>query len=275
VVKGPDLRRGVSDLDGTGEVVSGIVVMRQGQNALDVIERVKEKIKDLLAPDAIKPLTRLILTNAIYFKSAWAQEFSKDATKDEPFQLGGGQTKNVPLMNQQKRFRYFESEQLQALELPYQQGALGMIVILPRKVDGLSELEKALTQQNVNKWIDGMNSRLVRVFLPRFKIEAQFGLADTLKSMGMTDAFSDTKADFSGIATMEKLFIFDVVHKAFVDVNEEGTEAAAATAVIMGVRSAVVRPEEPVVFRADHPFIFAIRHRDSGAILFLGRLAKP
>lgn len=233
------------------------------------------KIKDLLGPDAIKPLTRLILTNAIYFKSAWQQDFPKGATKDAPFQLGGGQTKTVPLMSQQKRFRYFEDEQVQVLELPYQQGVLNMTVILPKKVDGLADLEKTLTQQNVNKWLDGMNSRLVQVFLPKFKIEAQFKLSETLKAMGMTDAFSDAKADFSGIASVERMYIFDVIHKAFVDVNEEGTEAAAATAVIMGVKSAMPRPEQPVIFRADHPFVFAIRHRESGAILFLGRFVKP
>jgi len=240
-----------------------------------VAKQTKDKIKDLIPQGVLTHLTRLVLTNAIYFKSSWESTFNKSATKEEPFQLGDGQTKNVPLMTQQRRFRYFENDQLQALELPYNGGALSMIVLLPRKVDALTDLEKSLTTESLSKWLDGMNARLVRVYFPKFKMEARFSLPKVLQSMGMIDAFSDTKADFSGIATVDKLYITDVIHKAYIDVNEEGTEAAAATAVVIGVRSAMPRPEEPVVFRADHPFVFAIRHRATGTVLFMGRVVNP
>jgi serpin B len=127
----------------------------------------------------------------------------------------------------------------------------------------------------LSKWLEGAQDRLVRVYLPKFEIESQFSLSKVLKSMGMADAFSETTADFSGIATAQKLYISEVVHKAYVDVNEEGTEAAAATGVVIGVRSARPQPEEPVIFRADHPFVFAIRNRETGAVLFLGRVVDP
>lgn len=239
-----------------------------------VEKQTNEKIKDLIPPRAINPLTRLVLTNAIYFKSNWADQFKKNATKDEPFHVSADQTVNVPMMHQQHRFGYVENEQMQVLELPYTGYGLSMLVLLPKKVDGIADLERNLTAENLGKWESSLRRRPVIVSMPKFKIEAQLGLADTLKSMGMTDAFSPDKADFSGIATVEKLCISDVIHKAYVDVNEEGTEAAAATAVMM-VGAAMPKPEEPVTFTAEHPFLFVIWHRPSQAVLFMGRLVEP
>jgi serpin B len=163
---------------------------------------------------------------------------------------------------------------MQVLNLPYgQSGSLSMLILLPKKTDGLSDLEKTLTSENLEKWSAGLRSRRVNVFLPRFKLTSEFGLQDVLGSMGMALAFSD-KAEFSRMSTQEQLFISAVIHKAFVDVNEEGTEAAAATGIEM--RPTAIRlTEEPVDFRADHPFVFLIRDNRTQSILFLGRLVNP
>jgi serpin B len=176
-------------------------------------------------------------------------------------------------MTQEHTFRYGDSDSLQTLELPYVGDDLSMIVLLPKKVDGLVELETALTVENLEKWMGGLGKTRVRVFLPRFKVSRGFGLNDTLASMGMVDAFDDSKANFSGMDGNENwLYIAAVLHKAFVDVNEEGTEAAAATAAAMAARG--IPPPAPV-FRADRPFVFLIRAGRTGSILFLGRVVNP
>jgi serpin B len=239
-----------------------------------VEKQTNDKIKDLIGPRVLTPLTRLVLTNAIYFKSNWASQFSKVLTKDAPFHLSAGQTADVPLMHREGHYSYAETEQAQVLELPYVGYRLSMVVILPRQVDGLPALEKELTQEKLDGWFKSSASRKVQVTLPRFKFASQFSLADVLKSLGMTDAFSPQAANFSGMASAERLFISAVLHKAYVDVNEEGTEAAAATAIAVA-GMAMPQPEEPVVFKADHPFLFVIRHRGSGAILFMGRVEQP
>ena len=239
-----------------------------------VAEKTRQKIKDLIPPGCITPLTRLVLTNAIYFKSNWAQKFQKRATRDEAFRLAPGRSVRAPMMRQQKRHRYMESSLLQALELPYRFHDLSMVVLLPRKVAGLAAVEKALGAKALAGWLAQLRPVSVEVTLPKFKYTSQFELAPTLKSMGMADAFSG-RADFSGMTTAEKLFISNVIHKAFVAVDEEGTEAAAATAVIMRATGMIRQPERPKVFKADHPFLFLIRHRASGAILFVGRVADP
>ncbi len=149
-----------------------------------------------------------------------------------------------------------------------------MVILLPKQVDGLAQLEKKLTSENLAAWLAGLRSPQVRVYVPRFKVTSQFQLKAALESMGMTLPFASGRADFSGITTQEELFISAVVHKAFVDVNEEGTEAAAATGAVFGVTSAPVS-QEPVIFRADHPFVFLIRDNRSGSLLFLGRLTNP
>jgi serpin B len=233
------------------------------------------KIQDLLAPGVLDASTRLVLTNAIYFKARWEDEFSKSATTDAPFHVAGQKQIKVPMMHQQRQLRYVESNNMQTLELPYAgYEGLSMLIVLPKKIDGLSDLEKALTSENVQKWSSGLKSGLVNAHLPKFQMTSEFSLADVLSSMGMSLAFSD-KADFSGMSTQEPLLISAVIHKAFVDVNEEGTEAAAATAVGIGAAAELPRPEEPVEFRADHPFVFLIRDNRTQAVLFLGRLVNP
>jgi len=236
-----------------------------------VEQQTNDKIKELIKPGILNPLTRLVLVNAIYFKGKWEREFEKRFTKKMPFWLNSKDTVNCPMMRQQGKFLYRENDSLQILELPYLGNELSMIVLLPKKIDGLQKLEHNLNINNLKNWTD-FSSEDVIVYLPKFKMTSEFYLGKTLSLMGMTDAFSYKQADFSGIDGTRELFISEVIHKAFVDVNEEGTEAAAATAVVM---LKAVAPKKPIVFRADHPFIFLIRDNHSGSILFFGRLVEP
>lgn len=258
----------------------GLVDFKQAEGARKTInswieEQTDRRIQDLLAPGVLDASTRLVLTNAIYFKARWEHEFGERATNDAPFHLPGRQEITAPLMHQQHRLRYGESGDVQALELPYaDDGTLSMLILLPKKIDGLSDLEKQLTGESLQKWSAGLKTRLVNVHLPKFKMISEFELGDVLSSMGMPLAFSD-KADFSGMSAEEQLCFSAVIHKAFVDVNEEGTEAAAATALALRSATGRTRPEEPVEFRADHPFVFLIRDNRTDAVLFLGRLVNP
>jgi len=236
-----------------------------------VEERTQGKIKDLIPPGIVTPLTCLVLTNAIYFKGDWTKPFDNKVTKDAPFQITSQQRTDVPMMQQQGDFRYWAGDGLKILELPYGRGDLSMLVLLPAETGGLPDLEARLTSENLCRWLMNVREQPVRVFLPRFKLTSQFRLDDTLKAMGMLLAFG--RADFSGMTGKPDLFISAVIHKAFVDVNEEGTEAAAATAVIM--KRGLAIPRQPAEFRADHPFVFLIRHNRTGSILFLGRLMNP
>ena len=236
-----------------------------------VEEKTKNKIKDLIKPGVLDSLTRLVLTNAIYFKGNWESQFKKSKTEESPFWLVPGKSIKVPMMNQKQNFNYMENDSLQILELPYVGNALSMIALLPKKVDGLAQLESMLSVKNLTTWMGLLREREISVFLPKFKMSSQFSLDKMLASMGMHDAFTG-KADFSGMTGKKDLYISAVIHKAFVDVNEEGTEAAAATAVAMRLLS---MPAPPPVFKADHPFILLIRHNPSESILFLGRVVNP
>ncbi len=238
-----------------------------------VEEKTKEKIKNLIAQGVLNSMTRLVLTNAIYFKGNWASQFEKQRTNDAPFTLAGGEKVDVAMMNQTEEFGYMETEDFQVLELPYVNNELSMIIFLPKQTDGLAEFEKTLTAENLSQWLGGLRNRKVIVSIPKFKMTSQFSLASVLKSLGMTDAFVPNVADFSGINGKRDLFISAVIHKAYVDVNEEGTEAAAATGVVMGATS--IGPRQTPVFRADHPFLFLIRDNLSGSILFIGRMTNP
>jgi len=237
-----------------------------------VERKTKDKIKELIAKGILNGNTRLVLTNAIYFKGKWANQFKKERTQDEPFTLLDGQKIDVPMMRQTEEFRYMEAQDFQALELPYVKDELSMIILLPKKIDGVADFEKKLTSENLSRWLSELHKQKVVASIPRFKMAQQFGLADTLQAMGMADAFSAQLADFSGMDGKRDLFISAVVHKAFVDVNEEGTEAAAATGVGMAMTAA---PQKMPLFRADHPFVFVIRDNKSGSILFIGRVMKP
>ena len=233
--------------------------------------KTKAKIKNLLSEQDINSLTRLVLTNAIYFKGSWQAQFKPQNTIKAPFYLEDGKTASTSLMSQTDKFKYLDANTFEALELPYSGDRLSMLVLLPQKGTELGKLEKMLTLENLRAWRSSMQEMNMRVFLPKFKTESRFLLNEPLITLGMKDAFDERLADFSGIMGKKDLYISKVIHKAFVDVNEEGTEAAAATAVVMATKS---MPME-FVFRADHPFIFAILDKQSGSVLFLGRLMKP
>jgi len=238
-----------------------------------VSDKTREKIKELMQRDFISADTRLILTNAIYFKGQWNKEFEKAATTDEDWHGPKG-TGKVPMMHQRSGYLYYEGSGFQALDIPYKGRQLSMLVVLPRKKDGLASLESQWAGGNTYRQVtDGLDyEEAVFVSLPRFKMEAEFELKPVLCDLGADLAFNDA-ADFSGIGE-EPLKISEVVHKAFVEVNEEGTEAAAATAIVS--RCAAVRPApEPKVFKADHPFLFFIRDRKTNAVLFSGRILDP
>lgn len=248
-------------------------IARENINAW-VEKQTAEKIKNLLKPGVLSHLTRLVLTNAIYFKGNWASEFEKDQTKPRKFSVTPTLSSTVPMMHQTDRFRYKDFGTFQVIELPYAGEDLSMVVFLPKKIDGLSKLEGTLSADNVTKWLkqlSGAGKRRVSVFLPKFKTTSEFDLSKEFISMGMPSAFGN--ADFSGITGKRDFAISNVIHKAYVDVNEEGTEAAAATAVVMVMSAA--RPHPVPVFRADHPFLFVIRDTHSGSILFLGRIINP
>jgi serpin B len=233
------------------------------------------KIKDLILSAAQLSGARLVLTNAVYFKGDWTDPFNKKLTSDEKFYLSPQQTIKAPLMHTKRHFGYASVDGLQVLELPYRDHTLSMIVLLPAKKDGLADVERRLTFANWQLWTNSLTSHEVIVFLPRFKTTAQFELNPMLQSLGMTDAFSIQQADFSGMTGGRDFYISAVLHKAYVDVNEEGTEAAAATGVIMRAMAMRRAPDPPPIFRADHPFVFAIRDNRNGAVLFIGRLADP
>jgi serpin B len=260
-------RAGLEEVDFVGATEQA----RQTINAW-VERQTQDKIKDLLQEGVLSSDTRLVLTNAIYFKGNWASQFPKDRTQDGPFQVTAQEKVTVPFMDKTEKFNYLDGGTFQALELPYVDKDLATVVLLPKKADGVADFEKTLTVHNLNEWLGKLQEHEVVVALPRFKMTSEFSLGDTLAAMGMPLAFSPA-ADFSGMDGMKYLFVSAVVHKAFVDVNEEGTEAAAATAVV-AVGASSGAPMTPV-FRADHPFVFLIRDRRSGSILFLGRVTDP
>jgi serpin B len=235
-----------------------------------VAEQTEGRIEDLIPPGVLDSMTRLVLTNAIYFNAAWAQPFNERATQEEAFHLLDGGQVMVPMMHQIESFGYAEGDGYQVVELPYESHELSMVVLLPDE-GGFEALEGSLDAAQVEAMLDEVSYREVSLAMPRFKYDAQFSLAETLAGMGMPAAFSDG-ADFSGMTGTRELFISAVIHKAFVSVDEEGTEAAAATAVAMKLTAAQT---EPVEVRLDRPFVFLIRDIETGTILFLGRVVDP
>jgi serpin B len=235
-----------------------------------VEKETRDKIKELLPKGIILPDTRLVLTNAIYFKGDWAEKFDRKATVDELFQLADGQKVKTPIMHRNGDYGYFENELIQMLSIAIKGKELSMIFVLPRKKGMLPEVEAKATPDSVRTWLAGIRGSEVNVALPKFEITRQTRLKDTLRDMGMITALTPA-ADFSGMSAKEGLMISDVIHKAYVAVNEEGAEAAAATAVVMKPTAMPVQRN----FRADHPFLFMIRDNRSGSILFIGRMADP
>ena len=240
------------------------------------------KIPDLLPAGTITPLTRLVLTNAVYLKAAWAKPFEKSATSPEPFSLEPGRPVDVPFMHASERLvagRVGEGEEAATVcEIPYEGRRLVMVVVVPDAVDGLDEVVGELDGDWRTKWAAGQGDvrpRRVQLSLPKWTARKPLGLNEALKTLGMTSAFDASAADLSGIDGTRELFVSDVVHEGFVDVSEEGTEAAAATGVMVGVRSMVPPPEDPLVVKADRPFAWAIVDRETGAVLFAGTVADP
>ncbi|KAJ8377544.1 hypothetical protein AAFF_G00256080 [Aldrovandia affinis] len=244
-----------------------------------VEKQTNEKIKDLLAEGVIDTLTRLVLVNAIYFKGNWEKKFQETATKETQFKLNKSESKPVQMMYQKSKFAlaYIPEANCQIVEMPYIGKELSMLIILPSAMEdestGLEKLERELTYENLMEWTrpDMMDVTELKVGLPRFKLEETYDLKDILVSLGMEDAFDQGRSDFSGMSPANELVLSKVVHKSFLEVNEEGTEAAAATAAVMMVRSLRI----PETFIADHPFLFFIRHNPSQSILFYGRFCSP
>jgi serine protease inhibitor len=238
-----------------------------------VHNKTQGKIQNLIRPGMLGTLTRLALVNAIYFQGNWASQFEPSSTKEAPFYVTPKRTVQAPMMTQTQRFRYANLGDLEVLELPYVGDEISMLVLLPKAVDGLQQVEAALSVENLQQWKSELSTgEKVVIFLPKFKMTSLFRLDKTLISMGMVNAFMERKANFAGMdGRPDGLYIGAVLHKAFVDVHEKGTEAAAATAVI-GTRG--ISPLPPI-FRADHPFVILIQEKQTGSILFIGRLADP
>jgi serpin B len=235
-----------------------------------VSEQTEGKIEDLLPPNAVDALTRLVLTNAIYFNASWLHPFEEELTKDSPFHLLDDTQINVPTMEQSESFGYAHGEGYQAVELPYAGMKLSMVILLP-EAGRFQAFASSLDAERLGQILDEVQPRQVHLTLPRFAYDSEFSLSETLPQMGMVIPFTGD-ADFSGMTGDRDLFIDDVIHKAFVAVDEAGTEAAAATAVVMKLTAA---PAKPVVVTVDRPFVFCIRDIPTGTILFLGQVVNP
>jgi len=235
-----------------------------------VSDQTESRIEDLIPQGAIDALTRLVLTNAIYFNAAWKYPFDKKVTANGPFYLLDGAQVMVPMMKQTESFGYTDGEGYQAVELLYDGGELSMVILLP-EAGQFAAFEEGLQAQGVSDIISGLQPTEVALTMPKFEFDSDFSLKDTLAAMGMPIAFSGG-ADFSGMTGNPELFISEVIHKAFVAVDEAGTEAAAATAVIMKLTAV---PESVAAVTIDRPFIFLIRDIETGAILFVGRVLNP
>ena len=235
-----------------------------------VSDQTEKRIENLIPQGVINELTRLVLTNAIYFNAAWLYPFNENSTEDGPFHLLDGTAVIAPMMKQTEMFGYAEGDGYQAVELPYDGNELSMVILLPR-ADQFQAFEGALDAQRVSTILTSLERRSVALTMPGFEFESEFSLKETLAAMGMPIAFS-MGADFSGMTGNYELFIAEVVHKAFVSVDESGTEAAAATAVMMQLTG---MPERPVEVTVDHPFIFLIRDVKTDSILFIGRVVNP
>ncbi len=242
-----------------------------------VEEQTNGKIKNLISPANINSLTYLILTNAIYFKSDWKYQSNETATEDLTFHLEGGQDTDVETMHmhdEQIALNYSENDDVQLLQLPYKDGALSMYILLPKDND-IGRLESELDNDYLGSMMEDLSPEEVNLYMPKFKFEQKYMLNQMLIDMGMPTAFSDS-ADFSGMTDSTSLKIGFVIHQSFVEVNEEGTEAAAATAVGMEATGINPHPEpEPILFNADHPFMFFIQHEETGQILFMGKVGNP
>ncbi|HEY3414264.1 MAG TPA: serpin family protein [Armatimonadota bacterium] len=248
----------------------GVPTVNQRINAW-VEQRTNGKIRNLLP--RLNPLTRLVLVNAVYFHGQWTDQFKKAATHQQPFHPSTSSAKQVQMMSRSGQYRYLKGDGFQAIRLPYGSGRFAMYVFLPDTMDGLRALSRQANAARLSEWLKGMRPMEGSISLPRFKVEYSQALNTSLKSLGMRQAFDRSAADFRGMTGRRDLYIGLVQHKAFVDVNEEGTEAAAATAVVMVGRAAP--GPHGFVMVVDHPFLCAIRDDQTGEILFLGTIYDP
>ncbi len=241
-----------------------------------VEDKTYDRIKDIIPEGFLSPMTRLVLTNALYFNASWLSTFEDAATDDREFKTGTGSSVKARMMHKTGYYNYGETGVLQILEMPYEGDDLSMLVILP-KGDRLQGLESSISTANLADWKNSMKQEYVELSLPKFKYENKYFMAQDLKAMGMPTAFTYPAADFTGMSPTKELYIDEVIHQTFIEVSESGTEAAAATAVIMVAGASPVHMElpEPKIFNADHPFIFLIQEKSSGNILFMGRLTDP
>ncbi|XP_049854740.1 leukocyte elastase inhibitor-like [Schistocerca gregaria] len=243
-----------------------------------VESKTNNKIKDIIPPDVLNNDTRMVLVNAIYFKGEWLKKFEKRDTYPLPFRSAVGSAKNVDMMFQVEELKYKEISDLncQVLLLPYKGERLSMMIFLPREVNGLANLEEKLASFSLQDTINNMHESNVHVYLPKFKMEYSKQLNDALTRLGMVDMFDDYAANFTGITDEERLKVDKVLHKAFVEVNEKGTEAAAATAVLVAVPASLqIGGPQPIIFKADHPFLFLILDQRTKTVLFAGRYVDP
>jgi serpin B len=235
-----------------------------------VAEETNDRITDLIPEGVLGPMVRLVLTNAVYLDATWMEPFDPDATSDGPFRLLDGTEVTVPMMHQEGTLPYASGDGWRAVEVPYVGGELAMLVLVP---DGGRYAE---IEADAGAYFDearaGVAATLVRLGMPKFEFRTQAGLGDLLRNLGMTTAFDPASADFSGMTNTERLFISDVIHEAFIAVDEAGTEAAAATAVVMRATAA---PSEAFEVEIDRPFLFSLYDRETGAVLFMGRVLDP
>ncbi|XP_015974414.1 serpin B10 [Rousettus aegyptiacus] len=233
------------------------------------------KILNLLPDDAVDSATKMVLVNALYFKGTWEQQFLVQDTTEKPFRIDKNTSKPVQMMSMKKKLHVFHIERPQAigLQLYYESRDLSLLILLPDEIGGLDQLEKAVTYEKLSEWTsaDMMELYQVQLHLPKFKLEETYDLKSALGRMGMSDAFHQSKADFSGMSMERNLFLSNVFHKSFVEVNEQGTEAAAGTGSEVAFR---MRPPS-IEVNVDHPFLFFIRHNKTNTILFYGRFCSP
>jgi serpin B len=246
-----------NDPEGAREMINGWVS-----------DQTNARIEDLLPEGSIRPLTRFVLANAIYFNANWAMPFHADLTEDAPFYRSDGSDVAVPMMFRSGYMRAHDGDGLTVVELPYVGGDTSMVILMP---DDLETFESTFSPETLEQALGGLDSHYTRLHMPRFRVESTVPLRDVLMAMGMDHAFTD-QSDFSGVDGTRTIYISGVFHKAFVSVDEEGTEAAAATAVV-GTRRGV--PPPPIEIDINKPFLFVIQHNDTGAVLFLGRVVDP
>ena len=271
----PDFLSALSTYYGAGmQLVDYINAAEDARRQINawVEDETEDKIKDLIPSGVLDSMTRLVLANAIYFNAAWEHQFEEQATQDAPFTLLDGSEISVPTMNQHEKFTYMEKDGLQVIELPYGQQSASMVILLPER-EAFRQFEAGLDQETLASILDSLQPADVQLSFPKFSFDSQFDLVAALNQLGLSAPFDPQVADFSGMDGARDLYISNILHKAFIDVDENGTEAAAATAVVMKLTSAM--PTEPVEVKVDHPFIFLIRDNESGSILFMGRILDP